>query len=149
MITGKFMTSNDDIEKVLEIRGKVFPGSGTRDEIDTLAIYALTFSEDGQPGSSGRLFMDDDNVVTIDLVGTVPELRCQGLGDLVMRMLLYRVLEMELPMVKLDAPAELVPFFARYGLKPTDAQSDGLVRMAAPNAEINIEGTCKHCPGAQ
>ena len=30
MITGKFMTSNDDIEKVLEIRGKVFPGSGTR-----------------------------------------------------------------------------------------------------------------------
>ena len=99
MITGKFMTSNDDIEKVLEIRGKVFPGSGTRDEIDTLAIYALTFSEDGQPGSSGRLFMDDDNVVTIDLVGTVPELRCQGLGDLVMRMLLYRVLEMELPIV--------------------------------------------------
>ena len=96
MITGKFMTSNDDIEKVLEIRGKVFPGSSTRDEIDTLAIYALTFSEDGQPGSSGRLFMDDDNVVTIDLVGTVPELRCKGLGDLVMRMLLYRVLEMEL-----------------------------------------------------
>ena len=134
MITGKFMTSNDDIEKVLEIRGKVFPGSGTRDEIDTLAIYALTFSEDGQPGSSGRLFMDGDNVVTIDLG---------------MRMLLYRVLEMELPMVKLDAPAELVPFFARYGLKPTDEQSGGLVRMAAPNAEINIEGTCKHCPGAQ
>ena len=73
--------------------------------------------------------MDDDNVVTIDLVGTVPELRCQGLGDLVMRMLLYRVLEMELPMVKLDAPAELVPFFARYGLKPTDEQSGGLVRI--------------------
>ena len=149
MITGKFMTSNDDIAQVLEIRSRVFPESGVRDALDAMAIYALTFSEDGQPGSSGRLFMDDDNVVTIDMVGTVPELRCQGLGDLVMRMLLYRVLEMELPLVKLDSPAELVPFFARYGLKPVAEQTGALVRMTAPNAEINIEGTCKHCPGAQ
>lgn len=149
MITGKFMTSNDDIANVLAIRGQVFPGSDARDDIDQMAIYALTFSEDGTPGSSGRLFMDDDNTVTIDMVGTVPALRYQGLGDLVMRMLLYRVLEMELPMVKLDSPKELVPFFARYGLKPTGENTGAFVRMSAPNAEINIEGTCKHCAAAQ
>lgn len=149
MITGKFLTSNDDIDMILEIRGQVFPGKAVRDDIDALAIYALTFSEDGTPGSSGRLFMDDDNVVTIDLVGTIPRLRWQGLGDLVMRMLLYRVLEMKLPSVKLDSPTELTSFFSRYGFKPTEKQSDDIVRMTALNSEINIEGTCKHCAAAQ
>ena len=149
MITGKFLTSNDDIDRVLEIRGQVFPDKAARDDIDALAIYALTFSEDGTPGSSGRLFMDDDNVVTIDLVGTIPQLRWQGLGDLVMRMLLYRVLEMELPSVKLDSPADLTAFFARYGFEPAEKQSGDMVRMTALNNEINIEGTCKHCSAAQ
>ncbi|MGI6183920.1 MAG: GNAT family N-acetyltransferase [Candidatus Fimadaptatus sp.] len=142
MITGKFLTSNDDAASVLALRAQALPGCG-RDERDDMAIYAITFDEDGTPGSTGRLFMDDDNVATIDMVGTIAPLRGQGLGDLVMRMLLYRVLEMNLPRVKLLCPADTQTFFMRYGLTPDD-ESNGLIVMRAENAAINIEGSC-HC----
>lgn len=147
MITGKFLTSNDDTAVALALRAEVFPGSG-RDERDNLSIYAVTFSETGEPGAAGRLYMDDDNVVAIDFVGTVERLRWQGLGDLVMRMLLYRVLEMNLSRVKLTCEANLMPFFARYGFKQVAQREGALIDMAAENGEINIEGTCKHCANA-
>lgn len=148
MITGKFLTSNDDINVALAMRSEVFPGSG-RDERDAMAIYAVTFSEAGEPGSAGRLFMDDDNVITIDCVGTVERLRGQGLGDLVMRMLLYRVLEMNLDRVKLSCVPGIAPFFMRYGFHQTAQAGESLIEMQAENAEINIEGTCKHCAEAR
>ena len=148
MITGKFLTSNADITVALAMRDEVFPGVG-RDERDAMAIYAVTFSEAGEPGSAGRLYMDDDNVIAIDCVGTVERLRGQGLGDLVMRMLLYRVLEMNLDRVKLSCAPDLAPFFMRYGFRTTAQAGESLIQMQAENAEINIEGTCKHCAEAR
>ena len=97
--------------------------------------------------------MDDDNVATIGRVCTIKSLRGQGLGDLVMRMLLYRVLEMNLPRVKLSSQLPAQGFYERYGLKPYGDVflDEGVphIMMAADNADINIEGSCKHCPAAQ
>lgn len=159
MITGKFLTSRDDTSLVMDIRKRVFVDEqgysleGERDWHDDMAIYALTFDENGTPGATGRLYMDDDNVATIGRVCTIKSLRGQGLGDLVMRMLLYRVLEMNLPRVKLSSQLPVQGFYARYGLKPYGDVflDEGVphIMMAADNADINIEGSCKHCPAAQ
>lgn len=149
MITGKFLTSMDDTSLIMDIRRQVFNADGERDWRDDMAIYAVAFTESHEAGACGRLYMDDDSVATIDCVCTLEQLRNRGLGDLVMRMLLYRVLEMKLPCVKLTSPVKLTGFYARYGLKASGEifTQRGLpcVNMQSTSGAINIEGSCRRC----
>ena len=62
MITGKFLTSRDDTSLVMDIRKRVFVDEqgysleGERDWHDDMAIYALTFDENGTPGAAGSIW---------------------------------------------------------------------------------------------
>lgn len=157
MIRGKFLTSMDDTTACLALRAQVFPGAqGEADEYDRLAVYALTFNEGGLPGGAGRLYIGDDSRFTIDRVGVVPEVRGQGLGDLLMRMLLYRALELNCAGVQLVSPVRLTGFFSRYGLRAQgeafEAGGEACRVMYAERERIDIEGSCskgKKCAGCE
>lgn len=161
MIRGKFLTSMDNSDPVLEIRRNVFsqedglPRSfAERDAYDDMAVYALVFDDSDRPAGSGRLYVDADARIRLDRVCVLADARGQKLGDLLMRMLLFRVQEMQLPDVCASVPMDVVPFFARYGFRPTGAiacvETISLREMRATADEIDIEGSCgghKSCAG--
>lgn len=157
MIRGKFLTSMDDTSACLDLRAQVFGETeGAADEYDRMAVYALALNEDNQPSGAGRLYIGDDNQFTIDRVGVLAQQRGRGLGDLMMRMLLYRALELNCAGVKLVSPVALTGFFTRYGLRAQGEafeQGGALSRvMYAGREQIDIEGSCskgKKCAGCE
>lgn len=162
MIRGKFMTSMEDTSQIFDIRMRVFveeQGFSTeseRDEFDDMAIYALVFDENDRPAGTGRLFIDQDNHFKLSRICVLKDARGQGLGDLVMRMLLYRAQELNAGSVHIVAQLPVVEFYARYGFKPFGdivyEEGVGHRMMKAEADEINIEGTCgghKECGGCE
>ena len=152
MIRGKFLTSQDDPSAVMDIRKRVFvdeQGFSPDTEIDgddKLAVYALAFDENDRPAGTGRLYIDDHSHFQIGRVCVLREARGQGLGDLVVRMLLYRALELGAGAVCLSAQLPVVGFYARYGFKPCgevyDEEGVPHRMMKAAASEINLEGSC-------
>lgn len=147
MIRGKFLSSADDASAVLSVREKVCRAEGLpagADCHDKMAVYALVFDEEDSPSGSGRLYLHEDRFV-IGCIGVLPEKRGKGLGDLLLRMLLYRAQELHAPEVyALVRPGEEA-FYARYGFSPVGEEQDewgvthALLRVKAD--EI-VEGGC-------
>ncbi len=153
MIRGKFILSGDpQTEIIYDIRRRVFveeQGFALEHEIDAhdrMAVYALVMDDDGTPGATGRLYIDENDQFAIGRVCVLREMRGQYMGDLVMRMLLYRATELGCTSMRVSAQLPVVPFYARYGLKPTGEiyDDEGVPHrlMVALRDEIDIEGSC-------
>ena len=142
MIRGRFLRTGDDLLALLNIRSRVFgdelhmPDWATADDADGMAVYALVYDEQDCPQGCGRLSIEDDKL-SIGRVCVLKEARHQLLGDLIMRMLLVRIIEMQAPGVHAVVTPETKGFFARYGLREI-----GDNMMYAALDQINIEGEC-------
>lgn len=154
MIQGKYLTSMDDTGAVMEIRNRVFVDEqgfskdGERDRFDDMAIYALAYDLNGHPVGTGRLIIDAEDHFSIGRVCVLREARGLGLGDLIMRMLLYRAQELNAPDVYISSQLHAIPFYARYGFKPYGEETldEGVLhqKMRVTAEEIDLQGTC-HC----
>jgi len=152
MIRGKFFTSMDDTSMIFDIRKRVFIDEQgydlalERDEFDNMAIYALVFDENDVPAGTGRLYIDENSHFKLGRICVLKEMRGQGLGDLIMRMLLYRAQEMNAPAVYLSSQLPAVSFYTKYGFEPYGETilDEGVPhRLMCVTAEnINLEGTC-------
>ena len=162
MIRGKYFTSLDRPAEVLDLRRRVFveeqgyPADTEADSFDDMAMYALVYDESDAPAGTARMVVDGNGRFVIGKVCTLPEKRGKYLGDLLMRMLLYRAQDMHTPCVYLSTPLDCVAFFARYGFKPYGelVEENGVPHrlMRALESEIDIEGTCGgkgKCAGCQ
>ena len=151
MIRARYMISGEDIAPILALRRAVFveelngDPSGPADRFDEMAIYALAVDEDGAPAATGRLYIDADDRFRIDAVCVRRELRSNGLGDLVMRMLLSRALELSAAQIYLSCAPEARGFFAKYTF--CEAGEVGLVRATAEtiDREHACSGNCASC----
>ena len=76
-------------------------------------------------------------------VGVLPSCRGQKLGDLVLRLLLFKAQNHFAREVRLRTPPETEGFFARLGLKEA-AREGGLVEMVIAGEEIDLD-SCKAC----
>ena len=152
MIRGKFLTSQDDVRAVMDIRRRVFvdeQGYSADTEIDgfdKMAVYALAYDEKDRPAGTGRLIINDESRFQIGRVCVLREARGKGLGDLVVRMLLYRALELGAGEIWLGAQLPAVGFYARYGFKPVGEiyDDEGVPHrwMRALAEEVDLEGSC-------
>ena len=152
MIRGKFLTSQDDVRAVMDIRRRVFvdeQGYSADTEIDgfdKMAVYALAYDENDRPAGTGRLIINDESRFQIGRVCVLKEARGQGLGDLVVRMLLYRALELGAGEIWLGAQLPAVGFYAHYGFQPIGEiyDDEGVPHrwMRAKAEEVNLEGSC-------
>ena len=124
MIRGKFLTSQDDVRAVMDIRRRVFvdeQGYSADTEIDgfdKMAVYALAFDENDRPAGTGRLIINDESRFQIGRVCVLKEARGRGLGDLVMRMLLDKALGAGAKRFRLLAQRQAEGFYSRYGFTP-------------------------------
>ncbi len=153
MIRGKFLLSGDPLcAHVYDIRRRVFveeqgyPLETEIDEHDKMSVYALVLDDDDTPSATGRLYIDGEDRFALGRICVLKEARGRYMGDLVMRMLLYRAEELNCASVTVSAQLPAVSFYTRYGLKPVGEvyDEDGVPhrRMVALRDEINLEGSC-------
>lgn len=150
MIRGKFLTSAEDTAAVLDVRARVCEAghlSGGADCHDEMAVYALVFDEDDSPSGCGRLYLDGDRFV-IGCVGVLPGKRGKGLGDLILRMLLFRAQELNAPEVYALVQPGDGGFFAQYGFKTAGEEADEWGRtlsLLRVKADEIVENNCHSC----
>lgn len=151
MVRGRYLTSKDDISDVISIRRRVFvdeqgySADSEPDDRDNMAIYALVTDGENAPSATGRLYIDDDKF-WIGRVCVLQSARGKRLGDLVMRMLLFRALELGANAVHISAQLPKLGFYARYGFEPYGeiVYDEGVEHrlMKVERDDIDIAGVC-------
>ena len=142
MIEGKWFPQGSDLSGVLAVREAVFGRGG--DDLDAQAWNVLVW-QDGIPAATGRIWWQEGSFRLGDL-GVLPEYRGQKLGDLTLRLLLFKVQSHYAREVRLRCAPDTAGFFSRLGFRPDPAAEDP-GEMLLPGDEIDLD-TCKNCPKA-
>lgn len=142
MIQGKWFAPGEDLSAgVLPVRMSVFGRGG--DDLDALSWNALIY-QDGVPAAAGRIWWED-GAYRLGDIGVLETFRGHRLGDLVLRLLLFKAQNHSAKEVRLRCPRNLTGFFSRLGLKEDSISDSGLVEMMIPGDDIDLD-TCRHCP---
>lgn len=140
MIQGKWFAPGENLsEEVLPLQKKVFGVSGN--DTDSSGWNTLVYFDD-QPAASGRIWWQED-AFWLGNIGVLPEFRGRRLGDLVLRLLLFKAQSHAAREVRLFCPEETEGFFARLGFRPVSRES-GRVGMLLPGNEISLD-SCASC----
>ena len=140
MVQGKWFPPGEDLSALIPVRESVF-GHGA-DGLDAESWNVLVY-QDSVPVATGRIWWQDGAFRLGDL-GVLEGYRRQRLGDLVLRLLLYKAQSHAAREVRLQCPREVTGFFSRLGLKE-ESSSGGAVEMMIPGDLIDLD-TCKNCP---
>ena len=140
MVEGKWFAPGAECGQALAIRQAVF-GRGA-DALDTLSWNVLVWHE-GEACATGRLWWQDGAFWLGD-VAVLPEKRGQGLGDLTLRLLLFKAESHAARLLRLASPAETAPFFARLGFVKEEPREDGLIAMSLRGEDLCLD-TCRGC----
>lgn len=120
MITGKWITGQQDLTAVMEIRQKVFtqeqgfPAEADRDAFDDQAMHALMFDGD-TPVATGRLYFDGAKLF-LGRICVLKEYRGQSIGDLMTRLMILRGFDFAKE-IYLHAQMQAKGFYERYGFQ--------------------------------
>lgn len=119
MIQAVWLKGSDDLRQAIDIRMQVFvneqgvPEELEVDEIDAVAEHVLVYDGD-IPVATGRLFLENDRYM-LGRVAVLKEFRGQGIGDLVMRMLLLRAFDLGAEEVYIHAQTQALNFYKKLG----------------------------------
>ena len=142
MIQGKWFAPGEDITPLIPVRKSVF--SRVADDLDPLSWNALIY-EDGVPCAAGRIWYRD-GVFWLGDIGVLAASRGRRLGDLALRLLLFKAQSHAAREVRLLCPEQTESFFARLGLQAV-SRSGNQVEMMIPGERIQLDG-CKGCSKA-
>lgn len=141
MIQGKWFAPGADLSAVVSVRGAVF--SRGADELDPESWNVLVL-QDSVPVAAGRIWWRD-GAYRIGDICVLEQARRRHIGDLVLRLLLFKAQSHAAREVRLVCPPDLTGFFARLGLREDGSAGEGLVEMMIPGDRIDLD-TCASCP---
>lgn len=140
MIQGKWFAPGEDLSgEVLPVRYAIFGTAG--DPVDSAGWNTIVYLDD-QPAASGRIWWED-GVFRLGDIGVIPALRGRHLGDLVLRLLLFKAQSHAAREVRLRCGADTEGFFARLGFQPVQRDTSS-VEMMIPGNEISLD-SCANC----
>ena len=143
MVQGKWFAPGSDLSVLLPVRAAVF-GRGA-DDLDAVSWNALVY-EDSVPAAAGRIWWQDGAFWLGD-IAVLEDRRRRRLGDLVLRLLLFKAQSHAAREVRLRCPRNLTGFFDRLGLQPLPSDDPETVEMVIAGDAIDLD-TCKNCPKA-
>lgn len=143
MVQGKWFAPGTDLSALLPVRSAVF---GTEADGLDAACWNVLVYEDSVPAATGRIWWED-GAFWLGGIGVLEDRRRRKLGDLVLRLLLYKAQNHAAREVRLRCPKDLAGFFSRLGLKEVSSDGAGTVEMMIPGDQIDLD-TCKNCPKA-
>ena len=140
MIQGKWFAPGEDLSaEILPLRKEIF--GFARSATDPDGWNTLVYL-DGQPAASGRIWWKED-AFWLGEIGVIPGLRGRRLGDLVLRLLLFKAQSHSAREVRLHCPEETAGFFSRLGFRPSGREGNTL-EMMIPGDEISLD-SCANC----
>ncbi|MEF9989043.1 MAG: GNAT family N-acetyltransferase [Christensenellaceae bacterium] len=119
MITNEWICGNCDISVPIGLRKAVFvceqgfEDCEEIDEFDAQAMHVVVYDE-GVPIGTGRVY-HDGKTFRIGRICVLKEKRKQGVGDLIMRVLLIKAFEFQPSEVRLDAQKRVMAFYENFG----------------------------------
>lgn len=150
MIQGRWISPGQSFEEALRLRDMVFvqeqgfSAELEQDDKDALSWHVLLYL-DGAPAATGRIYYHE-GAYWLGRICVQKDARGQGLGDLVVRMLLDKAQRHYAPKVCLGAQAQVIPFYAKYGFVPCGEpyEEEGVPHqvMCIRGEDINLTGTC-------
>lgn len=140
MIEGKWYAPGTDFPEAEAIRRAVF-GRG-RDALDSESWNVLVW-HDGQAAATGRLWWRDGAFWLGD-IAVREDLRGRRLGDLTLRLLLFKAETHAAKMIRLVAPESVTPFFARMRFASEGEAADGMQPMFLRGEDLCLD-TCQGC----
>lgn len=150
MITGKWIRGIDDISDAKRVRTRVFvEEQGFAEEIefdryDQIAWHAVLYDE-GEPVATGRLYISE-GLYRLGRICVNKDRRGQYLGDLLIRMLLKKAVDMRADAVWLDAQTRVKGFYEKFGFRAEGEEFDdeGVphVKMKAKREDIAFPSKC-------
>lgn len=143
MVQGKWFAPGTDLSALLPVRSAVFGTEAVNP--DAFGWNVLVY-EDSVPAATGRIWWED-GAFWLGGIGVLENRRRRKLGDLVLRLLLYKAQNHAAREVRLRCPKDLAGFFSRLGLKEVSSDGAGTVEMMIPGDQIDLD-TCKNCPKA-
>ena len=145
MIEGKWYPQGSDLSDLLPVREAVF-GRGM-DALDAESWNVLVW-QDGIPAGTGRLWWRDGAFQIGDL-GVLPDWRGKRIGDLLLRLLLFKAQSHFAREVRLRCPENVTGFFSRLGFRE-ETRDRAEIEMVLPGDSILLDGcaACKkeNCP---
>ena len=141
MVQGKWFSPGEDLSAILPVRESVF-NRGT-DELDLLSWNVLVY-QDSLPAATGRIWWQD-GFFWLGGIGVLEAFRHMHLGDLVLRLLLFKAQNHAAREVRLISPADLKGFFSRLGFQDLRAVDSSAVEMFISDSDIDLD-TCSKCP---
>ncbi len=122
MITNKWVLGKADFDEIHEIRKQVFmleqncPEEEELDEMDHYALHLVLYL-DGKPVGTGRIF-HDGRTLRMGRIAVLKEYRGQKLGDMIIRLLLYRAFQSDADEIAIHAQAYISKIYLKFGFKP-------------------------------
>lgn len=140
MVEGKWFAPGTELGPCEAIRQTVF-GRGA-DELDSRSWNVIVW-HDGQASATGRLWWEDGAFCLGDLA-VLPEKRGMKLGDLTLRLLLFKAETHAAKLLRLTATKETAAFFARLGFRPEGEAAADAVPMLLRGEDLCLD-TCQGC----
>lgn len=140
MVEGTWLAPGAALGDAEAVRKAVL-GRGA-DELDALS-WNVVVRWEGRFAATGRLWWRDGAFWLGD-IAVLPEARGVGLGDLVLRLLLFKAESHAARMMRLACPEPLEGFFARLGFRREGVRENGALVMALPGDELCLD-SCQNC----
>lgn len=120
MVTSVFIPGNEDIAEPLEIRREVFmeeqgwPESEERDGCDEAAMHLMVYVDEA-PAATGRIWYGD--AFRIGRLAVRKQFRGQNIGDLALRLLVYKAFSSGAETLSVGAQTYIAPLYKKFGFK--------------------------------
>lgn len=144
MISTNWIKGNDNINEALKLRNKIFieemnlPNYGLSDIYDDFSFNVVAYNDD-EPVGTGRLLFKDGKYF-IDNVCVVKEFRRKHFGDLIVRMLVRRAVNMGAEKTYAEANEDSKLLFESVGFQLVNF-SKGIYLMVKTG---DVSGHCTH-----
>lgn len=142
MIQGKWFPPGSPLQDALSIRQQVFQLGG--DELDHSAWNVVVYDEE-IPCGTGRIWWAEGAFHLGD-IGVLPASRHRKLGDLVLRLLLFKAQSHSARLIQVQCPPQTTGFFTRLGF--LEANTAGPLHTLLLRGEDICLDTCQGCTQA-
>ncbi len=150
MVTSVFIPGTQDITEPLEIRREVFieeqgwSEDDERDGCDEGALHLIIYSDE-IPAATGRIW-HDGRAFRIGRLAVRKRFRGQMLGDLALRLLIYKAFNSGAERLNVHAQTHVVPLYKKFGFHESGVEfmeaGRPHITMTADKDEVKYPSAC-------
>lgn len=152
MITSVFLPGDQDLAEPFAIRREVFveeqgaPETEEFDAFDAAALHLMVYVEE-TPAATGRIWHDGNGFWIGHLAVSKP-FRGQQIGDLALRLLIYKALASGAETLTVSAQTYIASLYAKFGFKSIGEEytkaGRPCIEMRLKKDEVVYPSACQH-----